>query len=176
MTEQDLETAAAKYVLGVLPSWELTRVADRALERGLYSFSLGELATMRQPVMADAGPLFESALHELGIDIPAPENAVWVLLRYHIGRIATGKVTPRAGLCAILKDVYYPAKLYAQRQRYGADVYDVATFHASYYFYDDLETRSTEVSFNGLYGEDAIKAFDQAVVKSAEEWRSRHGA
>ena len=77
---------------------------------------------MTRPTMADAGPLFESALQELGIPIPSQDDAAWTLLRYHIGRIAGGEVAPRQGLRAILEDVYYPAELHAQRERYGADV------------------------------------------------------
>jgi len=131
---------------------------------------------MTRPTMADAGPLFESALQELGVPIPSQDDAAWTLLRYHIGRIAGGEVAPRQGLRAILEDVYYPAQLHAQRERYGADVYDVGSFHASFYSYDDLEARPSEVFFDGLYGEDAMKALDRAVVDLAREWRIRHGA
>ena len=55
-------------------------------------------------------------------------------------------------------------------------MYDVGSFDSSFYFYDDLEARPGEVSFEGLYGEDAMKALDRAVVDSAREWRIRHGA
>lgn len=108
--------------------------------------------------MADAGPLFESALQELGIAVPSPDDAAWILLRYHVGRVADCEVAPRQGLRAILEDVYYPAELHAQRERYGADMYDVGSFHSSFHFHDDLEACPGEVSFEGLYGEYAMKA------------------
>lgn len=175
MIDRDLQTAAARYVLGVLPSSELPRIADSALERDLYSVSLGELATMTRPVMADAGPLFESALRELEISIPSPEEAVWILFRYHIGRIASRRVPPREGLRAILREVYYPAELYSESQRYTAASYDIRDFVGPYYAYDDLAERPTEVSFEGRYGEEAVRALDEAVVRLAQEWALRHG-
>jgi hypothetical protein len=175
MTDRDLQTAAARYVLGVLPSWELPRIADAALERDIYSLSLGELATWIRPVMADAGPLFEKALRELGMPLPSSDEAAWTLLRHHIGRVASGQMSPREGLRAVLRDVYYPAGLDGRTQQYAGDSHDIHGLISYYYGYDDLAERPTEVSFEGRHGADAVRALDAEIVRLAREWGARHG-
>ena len=135
---QDLRLAAARYVLGDLPSEELARIADALLTEGVYSQAIGELATTRHLVMADAGPLFEQTLRDLNVDTPSREEAVWVLLRYHIGRIAYEDVAPREGLQSVL-DVYHRADLYTQNQTYVGDSHGIEHLIGAYWIYDDLQ-------------------------------------
>lgn len=60
-----LLVAAARFRLGTITSDELRQVADDALWQGLYSHALGELSMLRQPVLSEAGPLFQKVLGEL---------------------------------------------------------------------------------------------------------------
>jgi peptide/nickel transport system permease protein len=71
MTDRDLQTAAARYVLGVLPSEELPRIADAAhvlpniRGRGIvYTTLLGSHALLTITALGFLG---------LGIQPPAPE-------------------------------------------------------------------------------------------------------
>jgi ABC-type dipeptide/oligopeptide/nickel transport system permease subunit len=71
MTDRDLQTAAARYVLGVLPSEELPRIADAAhvlpniLGRSIvYTTLLGSHALLAITALGFLG---------LGIQPPAPE-------------------------------------------------------------------------------------------------------
>jgi hypothetical protein len=70
MSLPNLTLAAARYVLGTLPSWDIPRIADDLLNRGIYADSLARLYDVKKPIMADVGPIFESALKELEIGIP----------------------------------------------------------------------------------------------------------
>jgi len=170
-----LRIAAARYVMGTLPSWELPKIADAVLDQGFYSPAIGELATTRHPVMADAGPLFERALQELHTELPAPEDAVWILLRHHIGRIAAGDVAPRDGLRVVL-DLYNRADLYNKSREYVGDSHGIQQLIGYFWGYDDLDERPREVSFDGRYGADAFQALDQEVVRLAHQWLGEHGA
>jgi len=171
----DLRIAAARYVMGALPSWELPKIADGVLNLGIYSPAVGELATMRQPVMADAGPLFERALTELQTEMPSPEDAVWILLRHYIERIGSGDLTPRAGL-SLIHDLYIRADLDERSRKYVGDSHGIQQLLGYFWGYDDLEERPTEVSFDGRYGADAIRALDEEVVRIARDWVGEHGA
>ena len=53
MAHRSLRLAAARYVLGVAGSDELIDAADQALNDNVYSSSLGELGTFRDPNYAD---------------------------------------------------------------------------------------------------------------------------
>ena len=108
-----LGVTAARYVLGGESAGTLRQAADVALNAGLYTEALGQLATefdSESPV-ADAGPVFERALAELGVALPSHADAVWVALRDAIGRIGRGEVPPRAGLGAV-RAIYDMAGLY----------------------------------------------------------------
>jgi len=166
---QDLTLAAARYVLGNVASEELARVADTLLTEGVYSQAIGELGTTRGLVMAEAGPLFEQALRDLNVDLPSPDEAVWVLLRYHIGRIAYEEVSPREGLQSVL-DVYNRAHLYGQSGTYVGDSHGIEQLIAAYWEYKFLHCESLETDL------DAMRTLDDTVVRAATEWVGQHGA
>ncbi|HEY3043003.1 MAG TPA: hypothetical protein VGJ39_03210 [Vicinamibacterales bacterium] len=130
---------------------------------------------MRHPVMADVGPLFERALQELHTELPSPEDAVWILLRHHIGRIACREVAPRDGLRVVV-DFYNRAHLYNKSRDYVGDSHGIQQLIGYYWGYGDLEERAREVSFDGRYGADAFEALDQEVVRLAHQWLGQHGA
>ena len=61
------DMVAAKWVLGLIPSEALPRIATDALEDGLDSPSLRDLAGDLHPTLGAAGPLFEKILYEIGV-------------------------------------------------------------------------------------------------------------
>jgi hypothetical protein len=90
--------AAARFALELATSDELIDAAHEALNDSVYSYSLGELATFRQPTRADIDPLFVAALRELEMSMPSLDEALEMLLSLHAGAIAEGAVTPREGV------------------------------------------------------------------------------
>jgi len=61
-TDEELRIAAAKYVLDAIPSWELSTLANRLVDSGLTARAVVDLATLREPTMAEVGPRFERIL------------------------------------------------------------------------------------------------------------------
>lgn len=171
----DLHIAAARYVLGSLPSWEFPRIANALLDAGVYSQAVGELATTPNPTMSDAGPVFERALVEMRIELPSKEEAVWMLLRHFVEQLASRRVTGRKGLRAII-DVYNYVDPAEKSRDYVGESHDIQHLVGAYWSYDDLEERPTEVSFHGRYGRDAVQALDEDVIRLAREWLEQHGA
>jgi len=169
----DLQLAAARYILGDLPSDELARIADALLDQGVYSLAIGELATTRHPLMADAGPLFEQALQDLNVEMPSHEEAVWVLLRHHIGRIAYEDVAPRDGLQFML-DVYDRAHLNANSHTYVGDSHGIERLIGAYWAYEDLLARPAGQALE-THSEE-IRDLDDVVVRAATEWVGERGA
>jgi hypothetical protein len=92
----DLNVAAARLALGKLTTDEALACASAALDRGVYSQSLG-LLMVEEPVWSGVGALFERALSELSIPIPTREAATLVLGREHARRIIAGEVSPYEG-------------------------------------------------------------------------------
>jgi hypothetical protein len=170
---QDLKLAAARYVLGNVATEELARFADTLLTEGVYSPAIGELGTTRGLVMAEAGPLFEQALRDLDVEVPSPEQAVWVLLRHHIGRIAYEEVSPREGLQSV-REIYDRANLHGQFETYVGDSHGIEHLIAAYWEYDCLHARPVGESLETDV--EAIRALDDTVVRAATVWVGEHGA
>ena len=171
-----LDIAAAKYALGVIQSWELPPVADAALNRGQYSDSLAELASLHDPVMSDAGPLFEAAIAELNMNLPAQDAAIRTIITHYIQLISNGCAAPYDGLHKMMQDVYYGANLYEKSKEYAGDSHGIQHLVGAYYGYDDLRERPHEVSFEDNFGDSAIAAFDAHVVQLANEWLTQNAA
>ena len=89
-----LRLLAARYSLGLAESWDLPPAADRALQAGIYSDALAELASKSEPVMSMVGPLFERAMSELGEGIPSQLDAAWTLTRYCVEQIVQSTSSP----------------------------------------------------------------------------------
>ncbi len=156
--------------MGILPSEDLRRTADEALTRGVYSYSLAELAAVSNPIISDIEPLFLSALKELGIPLPQKEEAVLTVLESLLRSIAEGEAQPHDGLRRVMREVYYGADLYEKSVKYTGDSHGIHHLIGCYWAYDDLRERPDEVDFDGKYGEEAIAGLDAQVVHLATEW------
>ncbi len=169
-----LNVAAARYAIGAITSKELQEAADDALNQGVYSYSLGELATSSEPIMVVAGPLFEAALRELGISRPSKEHAVNLLLEHYVRSIAEERVAAYEGLERIVRELYYPVIEKEKVSRYAGDSRKIHHLLGAYYAYDDLSDRPDEVSYDGKFGREAVKALDHQVIELAREWNREH--
>lgn len=89
-----LRLTAAYYSLGLAGTEQLVNAAHAALDNGVYSYSLGELATVREPTWADCHPLFVAAVRELGLDVPDHAAAILTLVDVHATRLAEGSAGP----------------------------------------------------------------------------------
>jgi hypothetical protein len=105
MSSPNLPLAAARFALNLAGSEELVRLADDLLTSGVYSHSLGELYSVRSPNLSVVGPLFSSALKELGVPLPSREEAARTLVRGYVCDISEGNVTPFEGLTRLLKSI-----------------------------------------------------------------------
>ena len=82
--------ANARYHLNQFDSDSIVNFANALLEEGVYLDSLGELCTMKKPIMSEAGPLFVAALKELGAWNTDRQEAAKVLLESGLSRISKG--------------------------------------------------------------------------------------
>ncbi len=90
-----------------LPGESLPEVAIQALMTGYDSQSLRELASLEKPTRREAGPLFEAAVSELGLE-PVDDlgTAFLVLVREVAEKVVAGGRQPLEGAAA-LEHFYY---------------------------------------------------------------------
>jgi hypothetical protein len=85
-----LEVVVARWILGLVPSEELPDIAVHALEVGLDTPALRQLAGELRPIMRDAGPIFEKVLVELGTRLPTKSEAGLIVAREYATEITEG--------------------------------------------------------------------------------------
>ena len=167
---ESLQIAAAKLRLGLLQSRELAHLAMAALDEGHSGVSLGELAVERIPSLREHEGLFLEALQECGIQMPSAERAVEILLGHCVEMIATGAIQPYDGLEQMMSKLYHPYISDIPVARYVGDQRGLQHLIGAYHAYDDLRFRPEEVSFEDLYGDEALIALDQSVRRLAQAW------
>ena len=96
---------AAKYVLGVISTQDIVMFADRKLSEGVYSDTYLDIIDAELKVWTELAPLLETALKESGLVIPDMEQAVWTMLKHHIGLIESGSVNPKMQFGDLLQDI-----------------------------------------------------------------------
>lgn len=96
---------AAKYVLSVISTKDIVAFADRKLSEGKYSDTYLDIIDADLKVWSELAPLLEMALKESGLVIPDEEQAVWIMLKYHIGLIESGSVNPKEQFGRLLQDI-----------------------------------------------------------------------
>ena len=88
MPHHPLRAAAASYAIGLTSTEILVEAAHEMLNRGVYSYSLGELAKFLNPTWRDVLPLFLATLEELEIAIPKGSEALNLFFRAQISKLA----------------------------------------------------------------------------------------
>lgn len=164
MSQGSHEVLIARYVLGAAKSWELPGGADEIMNDGPGTPAIAELATMRNPIMAEAGPLFERVLKERGIQVPSRGEAICILLRRYLQGIAEGSTMPQEGLRLVMREVFYPGNLFEISKEPVGDSHDLEHLIGASYEYNDL------------YKSEDVMKLNAEVVRLAQEWVQRHGS
>jgi hypothetical protein len=172
----DAKRVAARYRLGVLSNEEIKDYALTSLERGRWSPAIDDIVSATHPIRSEVGPALETLLAEQGVEIPDTEEAVWVVLRGHLGDIASGAIPPKVGMERVMSEVCDPAGLHARTRRFLGDSHGLEHLIGAFYAYDDLLERPSEVSMGGRFGEAAFDAWGRQVIDLARDWLLRHGS
>jgi hypothetical protein len=153
-----LRLLAASHALGSSKSWEVPPAADRALQGGVYSDALAELAALREPIMSEVAPLLESALNELGEPIPSMFDAVQTLTRYCVERIAESTASPVELLSFLWWDLAFHKCV--PQGKYAGESLDICLLLGIYDSYSEPDENLNEL--------------DRLAREAAKEWLQRH--
>ncbi len=170
----NIELTAARYVLGSIPSEELKRAADQALDAGIVSPSLSELACIIHPIMSETGPLFEAMLGGLSIQLPSKEEAIWIVLRHWLTEISQGRLDPMDGMARVISEVYDQANLHERTKNYVGDSHDLQGLIGNYIAVDDGDI--ARIASYGSHDEtELLNETRTNMVRQAKEWLAKHG-
>jgi hypothetical protein len=164
MPPPNLRLVAAHYALDLLAAEEMVRVADALLSAGVYAHPLGELVTIRYPILPEVGPLFASALKELGVPVPTREEAPRTLVETYLRDIAEGACTPAEGLRGFLDEANRDTMSFIAGASGCGDLF---RWH---YDYEYIKSLVEEGYMDGKGGAESLAALDRRVVDFATAW------
>ena len=148
---------SAKYVLGRISSKDIVQYADRKLTEGNYSDAYLNIIDADIKAMAVLAPLVEVALKDSGVPVPEFEEAVWIMLRHHIGLIANGEVNPKKQFSMLLNDIER-FDLHKGIREYVGDNVGISLLYGLYY-----EDDATDVEINS------------ELIKESKNWVNLYG-
>lgn len=166
----------ARRVLTSVSVKELQGIAIIWIEHGHDFPELHELAWAPVLSWIEADLLFEATATTMGLSLPSREEAAEILIYYHLRRIAQGQCMPEEGLAGMMRDAYRPELSDKPSTVHVGDSVGFEHFIGAYWGYDDLRDSPDVVGYDGLYGAEALQAFDVHVRRLAAEWLLRHPA
>jgi hypothetical protein len=95
----------ARYVAGKLDAKALVQFADNKLKQGIFSEFLLNILDEEPKYWGSVSVLFEKAVNEFGYKIPSFEEAIWILIKYHITLISQGCISPTKQFREMLNDI-----------------------------------------------------------------------
>lgn len=158
--------AAAFYKLSLLPSKVLPELATHWLTEGLDTHSLVLLAGETDPIMSDVGPLFESALRELDLALPAQAPATITALEVYVRKIATRAINPWEAMDRIEDDLE-SSDLFPDVQFVG-DGLGLERMHGWYRELQDTGDGTHVHYYPDLTEEEAMAQFKENLIQEAK--------
>jgi len=103
--------ALAHYVIGNFSTDKIIEQAHSWLIEGIYSDSLNYLVMESNPSMELIGPMFETALFELGYLMPTKVDAAWYVTADIIQKMANGSIDLLEGANFLYYEIHQNIKV-----------------------------------------------------------------
>jgi hypothetical protein len=143
----------ARWVLGKLPSEDVPRLAQDALEIGFDGKNIRRIAGLLQPSEADLHPLMTGFFTELGVGTaPSGEEAGWMLARGVVEGILEARIAPYEGARFIGREIVL--ELWPNQD------HPLRSFAAAAWDYEDCESYSE-------YPAKTRRQIEQAIIQAA---------
>jgi hypothetical protein len=149
------EYLAAKIALGIVNAYEIQDDVNFLIEKGVFHNEFIDIIDSNPPSLVDVLIPYKKFLSRLNIEIPSKEDAIWILIDYHTGRI-------------IFYDfVIYDCLYWLYRDVYGfvdslGEAYGIDSLMYSYFQYEEI------------HGPGAKSKWEKHVVNEAKNWRTKY--
>lgn len=158
---EELELQAARLKAGLASSDDLVRAADAALDAGIYSDELAQVAVFAEKRLSDLSDDFLTAVSELGLMISSNRDGIiWQLLRRYIGDVVARKLAPTEGASLVVREVDWHLGLEARE--YVGDSHGLEHIIGLYHAYDDV-------------GPERYPEIDGLLFEACRDWMREYG-
>ena len=131
----------ARYSAKKLNTHDLVNFSDEMLSKGVYSENFVEILDAELKAWEPISSLFDMALKSIGYNKPDFNEAIWILTKYHVEIIATGKVDVVEEFSQLLEDISR-FDLHKNITHYVGDSIGIAhlygLYHSNYSFKSEI--------------------------------------
>lgn len=170
----DLDYMACRITLGNASADLIQKTVNQLMDDGIFSAEFLDIIDSKPPTMADVSPPFQKYLRKVGIQCQSKDEAVWRLIGYHTGRIASRQIEPLEGLSTLIKDIYRDYDFRAQTKQYLGDSHDIQKLIGLYWEYDDILDAPYQTEYAGRSREEVVTELSDAVLEEARRWQEEH--
>lgn len=165
--------AYANFRLGRLGSYEIVALAEAWIDEGLDAPSLVGLWGLRNPNIADVGPLFQRAMCELALTEPSRADAARFLVRSTLENLVAGKIDAVEG-AEFVHDVHCNVQEDLPDREYLGD--SLGTQMVECWLREIWDCRDGSILFYhaDLPRDQAELKFRQYLIDAAREWLESH--
>lgn len=174
-SKYDVQLLSARDALSRVDTTAFVDLANRLLEDGEYDDALLAIIDCTPPVRSDVFPYYQDFCERNGIRTGDVETAVWILLRYHLMRMADENNQAYDEFITFLQAMDDCYTFFLDRKRFQiGDSHDIADlFHLemqySYHAMDpELNTTNREVAIARLH------RLESEMRDIARVWLQRH--
>lgn len=172
--KQPLQYQAAKFAMGNLNADEIKSIIHGLVDGGFYLDEFLDALDARKPRMEEVLPAFIATLNHNGISLPDKEQAVWILIEFHLRKIALEGSDSLEELAKLIADVYWNYDFHTPTQKYLGDSHGIENLIGLYWAADDLRDSPKYISYGGKYGDEALSDLKYQIVVKAKHWLSAH--
>lgn len=173
--KRELTYQAALLCFNKTDRHEVKSICNDLMIQGIYFDSF--LGMDDAQLMVDFTAAFYAILKDLDVVFPDnQDDAVWIVLTYHIENIISGQSDPLEELTALIHDVYYSYDFHSKTKNFVGDSHDIEHLVGLYWSYDDmLERRDENIdTFGKELTEEDVLEIKQEVVKASQDWLELH--
>lgn len=158
----------------ILDKKKIAECIDLFLENNVYYDEFLELIDNNNTDISLSS--IESILRKMDLFIPKnKEEAIWVILHYHILSIVNGRIDSLIGLEKLMNDVYRKYDFYSSTDKFLGDSHGIESLIGLYWEYEELKERPHELSCKGKFGIEAVAEIRKEIIKSATNWCVEYG-
>jgi hypothetical protein len=171
----DVQLLSARDALSRVDTTAFVDLANRLLEEGEYDDALVAIIDCQPPVRSDVFPHFQDFCERNGIRAENVETAVWILLRYHLTRMADENIQAYDEFISFLQAMDDCYTYFRERKRFQiGDSHDIADlFHLEMqysYHANEPESQTT----NRAVAIARLDRLESEMRDIARVWLQRH--
>lgn len=167
-----LKYHSALMTLGKMNREEICNLLSDLMNLGVYEDEFFDIEDAKTAL--DFTSSAEKLFKKMGFLFQDKDEAIWVILAYHIKKMTNEKSDVFTELQKLIDDVYWNYDFYSKTKKFLGDSHDIQHLIGGYWEYDDIKERFGETICRKEDNIEEINNLKQETLKTAKQWLIKH--